>query len=59
MKQDVFGLYSQNMVLEGRAISIREGKRLNKFTIALMANAAGGKESAIVVWKLGNPSRRK
>ena len=60
MKQGVFGVYSQNMVLEGRAIKYKGGEKAKqRFTIALMANAAGGKESAIVVLKLGNPSRRK
>ena len=30
MKQDVFGVHSQNTVLEGRSLSVTEGKRLNK-----------------------------
>ena len=31
------------------------GGRLNRFTVALIANAAGRKESAIVIWKAEKP----
>ena len=44
MKRDVFGMQSQNMVLEGWVLSVREGEKAKQRFTAFMANAAGGKE---------------
>ena len=40
------------MVLDRKVLNAREEKKLNK---DLIANAAGGKESAIVIWKAEKP----
>ena len=51
MKRDVSGVLFQSMVLGRKALCKGGKKAKQRFTIALIANAAGGKESAIVVWK--------
>lgn len=50
-KQGIFGVLYQRMVKK----SGLRGKAKQRFMIALIANAAGEKESAIVIWKAEKP----
>ena len=50
-------MHFRSMGLEKRGHCVREvyKKAKQRFTITLVANAAGGKESAIVIWKAEKP----
>ena len=43
------------MVLEGKVQNTKGGKSKQRLTITFMVNAAGEKESAIVIWKAEKP----
>ena len=49
----VFGVHFLSMVLGKKVINARgeEKKSKQQFTIGFIANTAGGKEAAIVIWK--------
>ena len=57
MKQVVSGELCLIVDLERRVSSVKEGKGaiMERFTVALITNAAGGKEKAIVIGKSENP----
>ena len=51
-KPDAFGVHFQSMVLGRKDLCARGGRRR---AVTLIANATGGKESAIVIWKAEKP----
>ena len=56
MKLDVFSVHFQSMGLGKKGSLCKGGKKAKqRFTITFIANAAGEKESAIVIWKAEKP----
>ena len=52
MKPGAFGVHFRNIGFGKKGSLCKEGEKAkHRFTITLVANAAGGKESAIVIWK--------
>jgi len=50
-----FGVLFLAMNFAKKGPSVKVGKKKNIVTVALIANAAGGKETAIVIWKSAKP----